>query len=193
MSSEPFLAPLEHAAGDLLFRAYRPGDGPALRRTVTSSYEHLRRWMPWPKAEQSEEEAEANCRRLAGNYLLGENYTLGIWRGDELVGGSGYMLRWGGMASGTAETGLWIGAAHAGQGLGTRALTAILVWGFTAWPWRRIVWQCDARNHASARVAEKNGLRLEGSFRSDSLDMDGRRRDTLLYAILREEWGVGQG
>ncbi len=188
MSSSPFLAPLEYRAGDLLLRPYRPGDGPALQRAVVASYEHLRPWMPWAKADQSVEESEATARSLGGSYLTGENFTLGVWRGDELLGGTGFHLRWGEISSGNAETGMWIGAAHASRGLGTRVLAMVLAWGFTAWPWQRLVWQCDTRNLASARVAEKNGLTREATFRSDSFDVDGNRRDTYLYAILREEW-----
>jgi RimJ/RimL family protein N-acetyltransferase len=188
MSATPFLAPIEHVAGELTIRAYRPGDGPALQRSAVASYEHLRPWMPWARAEQSVEESEALCRRFAGRYLLGEDFVLGLWIGEELVGGSGFHLRWGGVDSGNAEVGMWISAARAGQGLGTRALAALLAWGFTAWPWQRLVWQCDTRNVGSARVAEKNGLSREGTLRADALDVAGARRDTHLYAILRGEW-----
>jgi RimJ/RimL family protein N-acetyltransferase len=188
MSSPIFFAPAEHVAGELTLRAYRPGDGPALQRSVVASYEHLRPWMPWARAEQSVEESEALCRTFAGKYLLNEEFTLGIWIGAELVGGTGYHLRQGGFELGNAEIGMWVAAAHAGRGLGTRALSALLEWGFTDWPWQRLVWQCDTRNLASARVAEKGGLRREGTFRSDALAVDGGRRDTYLYAMLREEW-----
>ncbi len=188
MPSEPFLAPLEHSSGELLIRAYRPGDGPALQRATVASYRHLRPWMRWARAEQSVEEAEAICRRFAGRYLLGEDFVLSIWIGDELVGGSGYHLRYGSMAAGSAEIGLWISAARAGAGLGTRALAALLAWGFTAWPWQRLFWQCDTRNHASIRVAEKNGLIREGTLRAASVDGAGVHCDTHLYAILRSEW-----
>ncbi|MGB9633989.1 MAG: GNAT family N-acetyltransferase [Chloroflexaceae bacterium] len=188
MPSEPFLPPLEHRCGDLVIRAYRPGDGPALQRAMVASYHHLRPWMRWAKAEQSVEESEAICRRFAGRYLLGEDFVLGLWIDDELVGGAGYHLRYGSMAAGSAEIGMWISATRAGAGLGTRALAALLAWGFTAWPWERLFWQCDTRNHASVRVAEKNGLIREGTLRSDSVDATGMRRDTYLYAILRTDW-----
>jgi RimJ/RimL family protein N-acetyltransferase len=188
MPNPPFFAPAEYRAGELLIRSYRPGDGPALQRAVISSYEHLRPWMLWAKAEQSVEESEAICRRAAARYLLNEDFTLGLWIGEELVGGSGYHLRHGGLASGNAEIGMWVGASHAGRGLGSRALAALLAWGFSAWPWQRLTWQCDTRNLASARVAEKNGLRREGTFRADALDVEGQRRDTHLYALLKGEW-----
>lgn len=193
MATETFIAPFEYRAGEILIRAYRAGDGPALQRAVVASYEHLRPWMLWARAEQSVEESEASCRRFVARYLLGEEFTLGVWIGDELVGGTGYHLRWGPLASGNAETGMWISGAMAGRGLGTRVLAAMLAWGFSAWPWQRIVWQCDTRNLASARVAEKNGLRREGTFRSDTFDVSGKRRDTHLYAILRQEWPAPAG
>lgn len=188
MSSPVFLAPLEYRAGDLLIRAYRPGDGPALQRAVVASYAHLRPWMPWARAEQSVDESEAICRGAAGRYLRGEDFTLGLWLGDELAGGSGYHLRSGPLSSGNAEIGMWISAARAGSGLGARALGALLAWGFTAWPWQRLSWLCDTRNRASARVAEKNGLTLEGTHRSDAFDVAGNRRDTHVYAIIRPDW-----
>ena len=86
---------------------------------------------------------------------------------------------------------MWIRAAYAGRGLGTRVLAAMLRWGFTAWSWERIVWMRDTRNAASVRVAEKNGLTREAVLRSDRLDVDGVRRDTYLFAILRSEWQAG--
>lgn len=192
MATPPFLAPLEHAAGDLLIRAYRPGDGPALQRAAGASYEHLRPWMAWAKAEQSVEESELICRRAAGRYLLGEDFTLGLWIGDELAGGAGYHMRHGGVSTGNTEIGMWISGAHARSGLGTRALAALLAWGFTEWPWQRIIWRCDTRNLGSVRVAEKNGLTLEGTARSDAFDVAGARRDTHTFAILRADWELRQ-
>lgn len=189
MANEPFLAPLEHRDGELVIRTYGPGDGAALQRAAVSSYEHLRPWMPWARAEQSVAESEALCRRFAANHLLAQEFVLGIWLGDELAGGTGFHARGGSIESGTADVGMWISAARAGQGLGTRALRALLAWGFgEAWPWQRLTWHCDTRNLASARVAQKGGMRHEATFRSDALDVEGRRRDTHMFALLREEW-----
>jgi RimJ/RimL family protein N-acetyltransferase len=190
--ADPLVAPLEYADGELLIRAYRPGDGPALQRAAVGSYEHLRPWMPWARAEQSVAESELLCRRFAGRYLLGEDFVLGIWLGEELAGGTGFHPRGGNIATGNADIGMWISAARAGQGLGTRVLAAMLAWGFGPWPWRRLTWHCDTRNLASARVAAKGGLRLEATLHADALDVEGRPRDTHLFALLREEWEGGR-
>ena len=188
MDMLPFFAPTTYTTTDFTIRTYLPGDGAALQAATVSSYAHLRPWMPWATAEQTLDDAEALCRRFSARYLLNEEYVLGVWRGDVLVGGTGFHLRHGGREQGTIETGMWIRASAAGQGLGTRVLAAMLQWGFTDWGWERIVWMCDARNSASARVAEKNGLTREGVLRADRLDVDGRRQDTALYAILRADW-----
>lgn len=191
--SKPYFAPESFTAGDVTIRCYRPGDAPALREATLSSYEHLRPWMPWATTDYSPEDAEANCRRFYANYLLNEDFILGIWVGDELAGGTGFHLRHGSIDTGNAEIGMWIRASYAGTGLGTRALGVLLEWGFSAWNWERLVWRCDVRNAASARVARKNGLVLEGTHRADALDVDGERRDTHFFAILRSEWLARQG
>jgi RimJ/RimL family protein N-acetyltransferase len=188
MNSSPFFAPTAFNAGEFVIRAYKPGDGAALQRAATASYKHLRPWMLWARPDQSVEESEVICRRAAARYLLNEDFTLGIWLGDELAGGTGFHLRGGPLELRNAEIGMWISGARAGSGLGTRVLGALLAWGFTDWGWERIEWRCDARNIASARVAEKNGLRREGTLRADALDVAGARRDTHIYAILRSEW-----
>ncbi len=188
MPTEPFFAPSEYQSGSLTIRAYRPGDGAALQAASVSSYEHLRPWMPWASRDQTVEQSEAHCRRFLGAYLQNQDYALGIWLGDELAGGTGFHLRGRAHTSGYAEIGMWISAAQAGRGLGTQALRAMLVWGFSdAWGWERLEWRCDTRNLASARVAEKNGLALEGTLRGDARDVAGELRDTHIFGMLRRE------
>ncbi len=46
---------------------------------------------------------------------------------------------------------------------------------------------CIAENTASARVLEKAGFKLEGRLRENEC-FKGRRWDTLLYGLLKEEW-----
>jgi RimJ/RimL family protein N-acetyltransferase len=186
--TQPFVAPMSYTFENMTLRAYRPGDGPALQQATISSYEHLRPWMPWATAEYTVEQAEANCRRFAANYLLNQDFVIGVWHGDKLAGGTGFHLRAGPLEWRNAEIGMWIAVGYAGQGLGTRVLAAMLKWGFEEWGWHRLVWLCDTRNLASARVAEKNGLRREGTLRSDVPDVEGRRRDTHIHAILKNEW-----
>jgi len=130
MDASTFIAPLTFTSDGMTLRAYRPGDGPGLQIATTSSYEHLRHWMPWAMPEDSAEAAEVRCRRFAARYLLNEEFILGIWDGDQLAGGTGFHLRGAPIELRNAEIGMWIRGNYAGQGLGTRALRAMLNWGF---------------------------------------------------------------
>lgn len=184
----PLIAPHRRDTPEFTLRIYQPGDGTALSEAVTESYEHLKPWMPWASPAQTIEEAEAVCRRLGSEYLGGTNYTLGIWDGDFLLGGTGFHLRCGPIEWKVAEIGMWIRASRSGEGLGSRVLAAMLEWGFGEWEWERLVWKCDTKNEASARVAEKNGMVREATHRSDAVGVDGTRRDTHLYMMLRDEY-----
>jgi RimJ/RimL family protein N-acetyltransferase len=188
MDTATFVAPVSFTNDGFTLRPYQPGDGRELYVATTSSYEHLRPWMLWATLEDTAEAAELRCRRIAARYLLNEDFTLGIWIGDQLAGGTGFHLRGAPLAFQTAEIGMWIRGSYAGQGLGTRALRAMLKWGFEEWGWQRLSWHCDTRNLASASVARKNGLLLEATLHSDALDVHGRRRDTYIFAILRDQW-----
>lgn len=188
-----FFAPEWISERDLTVRSYQPGDGPALSLALNASYDHLHRWMPWAKPHQTDDESEAAVRRFRGNYLLNTDFVLGIWLtgpdGPRLAGGTGFHLtRGGSLDTRAADIGMWIAAPVAGQGLGTRVLRLLLRWGFDAWPWERLTWHCDTHNRASARVAEKAGLQLEGTLRQNWPDVGGHRRDTRLYSMLKAEW-----
>jgi RimJ/RimL family protein N-acetyltransferase len=182
-------APERYETPAFVLRTYHPGDGPFLSMAVNASYDHLRPWMPWAKPDQSVEESEMLARMFRANYLLSRDFVMGIWALDEsrLLGGTGFHLRNNPWENLNAEIGMWIAADAAHKGLGTEVLKALLAWGFTAWPWQRITWYCDTRNEASAKVARKAGLRQEALFRGDAPLGDGSRRDTLVFALLKEE------
>jgi len=189
---ESFVAPEQRVAEGFVLRCYRPGDGPKLCRAATASYEHLKTFMDWARPDQTEQESEQLARRFRAKWLLAEDFVIGIWTPDdaELLGGCGFHLREGALEQRNAEIGMWIAASRAGQGLGTRVLVELIDWGFTKWPWLRLTWRCDASNLASIRLAEKAGMRLEGTLKSHMVDRHGARRDTACYAILKQDRGA---
>jgi RimJ/RimL family protein N-acetyltransferase len=185
-----FVAPDVFETPDFTLRCYGPHDGPALCKATNSSFEHLRHWMPWATNEQTEEQAEELVRQFRAKWLLAQDFVVATFApdGSELLGGCGFHLRGASIKSGSADIGMWVAGSQAGRGLGTAMLGAMLAWGFTEWPWERLAWQCDVRNAGSRRVAEKNGLRHEGTLLQDEVAVDGGRRDTALFAILKTEW-----
>ena len=174
---------------ELTLRCYHPGDGPALTAATSSSYEHLRLWMAWASAEQTDAESETLVRSFRAAWLTNTDFTVGIWSpdGDTLLGGTGFHLRGNPLSAQVAEIGMWIRADAAGRGLGTAALRAMLRWGFSEWPWERLSWHCDERNEASRRTAERAGLQLEGRLRGDKPEVGEGRRTTLVYGLTRTD------
>jgi RimJ/RimL family protein N-acetyltransferase len=85
------------------------------------------------------------------------------------------------------EIGFVFNPVHHGRGLATEAAESMLTLGFDAIGWHRIIGSCDARNHPSARLMERIGMRQEARFVHNQI-VRGRWADELVYAILDREW-----
>jgi RimJ/RimL family protein N-acetyltransferase len=185
------IAPERIDTPEFTIRSYQPGDGKMLFEAIDNSREHLRTYMPWEATHQTDDDSECFARRFRGHYLLADEFTLAIVApdGQRILGGTGYHLRWGNLANRTAEVGMWLRADAVYQGLGAKVLKTLLEWGFTEWPWLKLIWRCDIDNRPSLRTAEKAGMRQEGLMRGDFFDPQTKqRRDTLYYGLTREEW-----
>ncbi len=180
-----FVAPTRRDCGEFVIRSYSMDDVDALYASVSTTMDHLMEFIPWATENYLPSDTRTSLENLTHRYSTQIDFTLGIWQGDQIVGGTGFHLRGAEVNRGNAEIGMWIHKRVAGKGLGTRVLAEMLDWGFTEWPWQRIEWRCDPRNIASARVAEKCGMELEGTLRSNSPHSDGSRRDTMVFALLR--------
>jgi ribosomal-protein-alanine N-acetyltransferase len=73
------------------------------------------------------------------------------------------------------------------RGYATEAAHAMVDFGFSRFGLHRVWSWCIAENLGSAHVLEKLGMRLEGHLRENE-HYKGRWWDTLMYAILVDEW-----
>jgi RimJ/RimL family protein N-acetyltransferase len=80
---------------------------------------------------------------------------------------------------------------HWGRGIAAEAARQLLDLGFATMNLHRIFATCVPDNPASARVLRKVGMREEGR-QVKNLKIHGVWRDSLLYAILREEWQIAE-
>lgn len=78
------------------------------------------------------------------------------------------------LTAGTAEAACWTHPAGRGRGMASRAMAAVLRFGFGAVGLRRVVYKHFESNVASARVAEKCGFtltdRVEQAARGDGVE-----------------------
>lgn len=86
-----------------------------------------------------------------------------------------------------ADLGYELSPHYWGRGYATEAARAMVDFGFRALGLRRISSWCIADNVASARVLERLGFAQERRLRRNEF-FKGRWWDTLLYALLEEEW-----
>jgi RimJ/RimL family protein N-acetyltransferase len=109
-----------------------------------------------------------------------------VLRGEgPLIGGCGLNVSAGNDHE--ASIGCFIAYDYRGQGYATEAAYRLLAFGFRELGLHRMVATCGAENVASWRVLERIGMRREGYLVEESWQM-GRWRDSLLYAILNQEW-----
>lgn len=88
----------------------------------------------------------------------------------------------------TAEISFYIGAAAArGRGLAKRALTLLVEWGLGTMRLERIWAEAYAFNEVSIALLKDLGFKEEGRLRQH-VHRQGRRWDSVMLGLLREEW-----
>ena len=82
----------------------------------------------------------------------------------------------------------WIGKQFQGTGLNTHMKFLMLRYAFETLNFDKVEFRVDERNLASRKAVEKLNAKLEGILRKDTLMLDGFKRSTYCYGILKEEW-----
>ena len=173
----------------LLLRAPQAGDGPALSAAVGQSIAELKPWLPWAQKPPTRAESELTCRQMATRFAQRSDLPLFIFaraadgQCGRLLGGTGlHRVDW---SVPRFEIGYWRRSGEQGQGWITEAVTLLARFAFDHLRARRVEIRMSSDNHKSRAVAERCGFTLEGVLRQDSLDVQGRPRDTAVYARVR--------
>lgn len=176
-------ARLPRSTPRLLLRLHRAQDAAALHRF--RSRPEVARFLldePWDQEEAARQlrdrlrstGLESGAGRLAvaiehEERLIGE---VTVWMTDA--------------AHRVAEIGWVLDPELGGRGLAAEAVQAVLELAFEEYDLHRVTAQMDARNLASARLAERVGMRQEAHLRQDWWSK-GERTDTLVHGMLAED------
>lgn len=82
----------------------------------------------------------------------------------------------------------WIGKAFQGSGLNTQMKYLMLNHAFGPLGFEKVEFRIDERNIRSRKAVEKLGAVLEGILRANVFLLDGYKRNTCCYGILKQEW-----
>lgn len=82
----------------------------------------------------------------------------------------------------------WIGREFHGSGLNSNIKFLMLNHAFYQMGFEKVEFRIDERNIRSRKAVEKLGGILEGILKKDVYLLDGFKRNTCCYGILKEEW-----
>lgn len=119
----------------------------------------------------------------------GQNLSLVVARRDtgEVIGD--VILFWHSEADGHAEVGYVLHPDQTGHGYATEAAEALLRLAFEDLGAHRVSARVDQRNTASARVAERLGMRREATY-VEAEWFKGEWATPVVYGLLRREWSA---
>ena len=170
----------------LLLRPLTPADENDLYKY--QSLPDVVRYIPWP-ARTMQQVHDALINALANNRLSdeGDYALLGVVLPStgHVIGQLSLMYR--SKEDQRAEIGYVIHPDFTGQGFATEACSALVTLLFNTGKFHRIVAKIDARNSPSEAVAKKLGFRKEAHMIHEEY-FKGEWTDTLIYAILIDEW-----
>ena len=164
------------------------GDFPAWARLRDQSRAFLTPWEPtWPEDDLTRAAFRRRLRRQAEEMERDESFAFLIFdtTSEDLLGG----LTLGGIRRGVAQAatlGYWMGARHAGKGHMTRAVAAVVRFGFATLRLHRIEAACIPDNAPSIALLQRNGFRREGLARA-YLKINDAWRDHVLFALVDGE------
>ncbi|MGP1271968.1 MAG: GNAT family N-acetyltransferase [Phycisphaerales bacterium] len=152
-----------------------------------SSLDHLRPWEPrWPNgsAGQSDTRFERLLRTQRTDHT--RRFLLCARRTDAIVG----MINLSHIARGpfqNAVLGYWLGAGHTGCGFMTEGLPLAIRHAFGRLGLHRVEANIMPHNERSLALVRRLGFREEG-LSPNYLEIDGRWRDHLRFAMTAEDW-----
>jgi ribosomal-protein-serine acetyltransferase len=145
-------------------------------------------WIPWAGVSTDLGSAKATLQRYADLAGRDAGRLFGIWLDGTLVGGTMFVSF--DAEAGHCEIGCWLEPAGQGRGLVTSAVRVLIDWAVHTRGIHRVEWRCRPDNTASANVARRLGMRLDGVHR-EAYPYRGVRYDTEVWSLLAPEVPAG--
>lgn len=82
----------------------------------------------------------------------------------------------------------WIAPNYQGKGFNNHIKYLMIEYAFESLNFERVEFKTDVLNMAARKALTRIGAKEEGVLRSHTLMTRGRRRDTIYYSILKNDW-----
>ena len=177
------LLPLDLGDGVLL-RATTVADAPAAFAIIDAERIRLGQWLPWEAQTDHVDVEREFLHSVEASNAGGTGVHATIVDGEACLGMVGLRLD---SAHRSAEVGYWLSAAGEGRGIMTSAVANLVDLAFGPLGLHRFQLLAATDNLRSRAIAERLGLRHEGTMREAELLAQGYV-DLELYAVLASEW-----
>ena len=151
------------------------------------SLEDTFRWIPY--SMRSAQDFEGWIGKALGEQERGESlvFTTVERASGKLVGSTRFMNI--DRANRRVEIGsTWIAPRWQRSAINTEAKYLMLRHAFEPWGCIRVELKTDALNHKSRNANLRIGAKEEGTLRQHMITYTGRRRDTVYFSVLEDEW-----
>ena len=168
---------------DCHLRLMEETDAQELHRLVEVNRAYLAEWMPWA-ADQTLEGTTAFLGKVRKQHEEGNGYQCALVLDGRIVGSVGYhgINR----ESDSTSLGDWLDEGNQGQGLMTRAVSALTDHAFDEWELNRVEIHAAAGNRRSRAIPERLGFQQEGVLR-DYERVGDRYLDIVVYSLLASD------
>ncbi len=181
------LLPLDLGDG-LVLHGATADDAPEVYAAVDAARDRLRNWLPWVDATDSLEVQREYLASAALANDVGSALNLTPRQDGHVAGQLGLRID---ARHATAEVGYWVASGYLGRGLMTRSVAALIGLAFGPLGLHRVQLNASTGNLRSRAIAERLGMRHEGTLRDAELLARGHV-DLEVYAVLSTEWSAAQ-
>lgn len=169
------LRPIEENDFDRFFELAQDEDAWKYFTLNLAEKDHLRKWMDQAFADKA-----ANTRRP---FTILEKASNKIAGSMSLINISQHDLR--------LEIGAsWLGKQFRGTDINRHAKYSLMKYAFDELNFERVEFKTDVLNTRARKGLQKIGGKEEGILRSHMAMWNNRRRDSIYYAVIKNEWPV---
>lgn len=153
--------------------------------TVDAHRSSLGQWMDWVDSHQSIEDTASFIKTTLQHYRDYDGLNAGIWYEGVFCGEVSFNS-WS-LKNYKADVGYWLADSFIGKGIMTKAVRALIHYGFDVVGIHRIELLCAIHNERSCAIAERLNFTHEGILRRGER-VRNQYYDVNAYAILKTDW-----
>lgn len=172
---------------DVSLRLFTKDDAQEFFQLTIDSKAYLKEWLGWldytNTVDDTAKHIQARCEEIAANGGYPQSFAI-IYKG-RIAGTIGFNTM--NNASKIGVIGYWLGESFQQKGIMSKALKAVIHYGFHDLKLNRIELHVATENYKSRALPEKFGFKEEGHIRQAEWLYD-HYVDHVVYGLLAEEW-----